>query len=134
MIGPTHGEPAKIDMGHAVVAEPQQRAFTPRAFVIALLFAVMGCWWVVQTSVIRYSVHVGGSVPPIPAVTALLLLALVNPRLGRWALRRGEILLIYIMVAVAVVVPDPNSLLLYLLAFVTAPHYFTRPERGYNKI
>lgn len=111
-----------------------QTSFTLRAFLLALLLGGTGCWWVVQTSVIHYSAHVGGSVPPIPAITALLLLTLINPVLRRWGLQRGEILLVYIFVSIAVIVPDPNSLLIYLLAFITAPHYFTRPEAGFGNV
>jgi hypothetical protein len=111
-----------------------QTPLTPRAFLLALLLGGAGCWWVVQTSVIHYSAHVGGSVPPIPAITALLLLTIINPLLRRWGLQRGEILLVYLFVSIAVIVPDPNSLLIYLFAFITAPHYFTKPEAGFGNV
>lgn len=105
---------------------------TPRSFVVAVAFAALGCWWVVQTSVIQYTAHVGGSVPPIPAIAALLLLGLLSPLLRKRGMTRSEMVFVTIVVGVAVVVPDPNSLLMYLLAFVTAPHYFNQPERGFN--
>ena len=108
-----------------------QTPFTLRAVLLALLFAGLGCWWVVENSLVRGGVQVGGSVPPIPAVAALLLLALANPLLRRWGLRRGEILLIYVFVAIAVSLPDVN-VLTYLLAFLTVPHYFQTPENKFG--
>jgi len=118
----------------AAVEQParQERALTLRSFLLAMLFGALGCWWVVQTSVIHYSAHVGGSVPPIPAIAALLLLALINPLFRRWGLNRGETLFIYVFVAIAVIVPDPNTLLIYLFAFITVPHYFNKPEMGFG--
>jgi hypothetical protein len=128
------GDEGTLETQQAVVEQPAQAALTPRALLLALLFGSVGCWWVVQTSVIHYSAHVGGSVPPIPAITALLLLGLISPLLRRRGLSRGEMLVIYIVVSIAVVVPDPNSLLIYLIAFITAPHYFNQPERGFTPI
>ena len=92
----------------AAVAQPAEAVLTLRALLLALLFGGIGCWWVVQTSVIHYSAHVGGSVPPIPAIATLLLLAAVTPLLRRRGLSRGEMLLIYIVVSLAVIVPVPN--------------------------
>jgi hypothetical protein len=112
---------------------PPECTLTPRVLILALLLAALGCWWVVQTSVVHYSAHVGGSVPAIPAITALLLLSPLGSWLGRRGLRRGEVLLVYIFVGVAVVVPDPNSLFIYLLAFITVPHYFNQPEMGFSR-
>lgn len=110
---------------------PPQTPFTLRAILLALLLAGLGCWWVVENSLVRGGVQVGGSVPPIPAVAALLLLALANPLLRRWGLRRGEMLLIYVFVAIAVSLPDVN-VLTYLLAFLTVPHYFQTPENKFG--
>jgi hypothetical protein len=102
-----------------------------RAVVLALVFATLGSWWVVENSLVRSGVQVGGSVPPIPSVAALLLLALVNPLLRRWGLQRGEILLIFIFVAVAVSVSHVD-VLAYFFAHVTVPHYFQTPENKFG--
>lgn len=129
---PDHpGAPAAEPEGSAAPAA-RERALTLRSLLLAMLFGALGCWWVMQTSVIHYSAHVGGSVPPIPAIATLLLLALVNPLFRRWGLNRSETLFIYTFVAIAVIVPDPNSLLIYLFAFITAPHYFNKPEMGFG--
>lgn len=107
-----------------------------RAFLLALLFAGLGCWWVVGASLVHSGVQVGGSVPPIPAVTVLALLSLLNPVLqqldNRWGLSRAEILLVYCFLTIAVSVPDVN-VLAYLFAFITAPFYFQSPENNFER-
>src|SRR5207249_11016664 len=106
------------------VAQPETGTpFTLRAVLLALGFSVLGILWSMQNALITQTVHVAGSVPPIPALTVLLLLAALNPALRRRGFAAGEILLIYIFVGIAVAVVDANCLLTYFFAYILVPRY-----------
>lgn len=110
----------------------RRSAFTLRAAVLACLCGWLGCVWVVQNSLVRAGVQVGGSVPPIPSLATLVLFAWLNPRLRRWGLERGEILLVYVFVAVAVSLSHVD-ILGYFFAYLTVPQYFSARE-GFARI
>lgn len=108
--------------------------FTLRAILLAIVFGVLGIAWVVQISLIRPSVLLGGSVPPVPAVAVLLLLAAVNPLLKRYGLAQGEILLIAIFVGIATAIADPNCLLNYFFAFLILARYAPAPQTDFVRL
>jgi hypothetical protein len=127
--------PDQTETGSSGAGEPPvkpQSALTPRALFLAFLFGGLGSLWVVENSLVRSGVQVGGSVPPIPALATLALLALVNPKLGRWSLRRGEVLLVYLFVAVAVSLSHVD-VLGYFFAYLTVPQYFSARE-GFARV
>ncbi|HZP80963.1 MAG TPA: DUF6785 family protein [Chthonomonadaceae bacterium] len=97
--------------------------FTLRAVLLALLFSVLGIAWAMQCGLVTQTVYVAGSVPPIPALTVLLLLVALNPVLRRRGFSQGEMLLIYIFVGIAAAVADGNSLLTYFFAYILVPRY-----------
>ena len=71
--------------------------------------------------------EIESSVPPVPAVMSLLLLAAVNPllrKLGkRWQFSRADLLIIY-GVLVLTVAMSGRRMVRILLAFITAPRYY----------
>ena len=72
---------------------------TIRSTVLSLIFIWIGNYWLTHTGLITHSTQIGESVPPIPAVAALIFLVAVNPILRRFAnflsLSQAEIIVIY---------------------------------------
>ena len=58
---------------------------TTRAAFLSLIFIWIGNYWLTHTGLITHSTQIGESVPPIPAVAALICLVAVNPLLRRFA-------------------------------------------------
>lgn len=116
-------------------SEPHPEARHPlrwRAVVWAVVLAAGGIAWVNQSELVLASVQVGNSVPPVPALAALVLLAVLNPLL-RWmrlGLSRADRLFIYLFVVVAVSMPSVQVLTM-IFAFLTAPTYLATPENRF---
>jgi hypothetical protein len=102
---------------------------TVRALVLALILAVLTALLVQQVALVYNAGEIESSVPPVPAVFSLLLLAAVNPLLERlrprWALGRGEILMVYAVVVLTVAMSG-RRMARCLLGFLTAPQYYER--------
>src|SRR5438067_544516 len=85
-----------------------------RFLILALILGVLAVGWTVQDEVIHSSIQVGNAVPPIPALTALLVLAGVAffaYRRGRKSfLGRGRILRTYILITLAAAIPSTASM------------------------
>ncbi len=108
---------------------------TLRSFVLAVVFIVLGNIWLRYTGLIAHSGNFAESVPPIPAVAALLVMAIFNPFLRRWARRlalsQAEMITIYSMVAIAISMSSVG-MIRYFLPVLTAPFYFATPENEYH--
>lgn len=106
-----------------------------RVFILAVAFTFIGNIWLRYTGLITHSGNFAESVPPIPAVAALLLLVSINPFLHRWlrplALSDGEVLTVYTMVAISVSMSSVG-MIRYFLPVLTAPFYFATPENEYH--
>jgi len=103
-----------------------------RAVFWAVVLAAGGIAWVDQSELVLASVQVGNSVPPVPALAALVVLAFLNPLL-RWirlGLTRKDRLFIYLFVAVAVSIPSVQVLTM-IFAFLTAPTYLASPQNRF---
>lgn len=85
------------------LAPPQ--AVTTRAVVIGLLLIPVNSWWLTHIEYVRYSDNATTSALFFNCLAVLLALVGINALLARWAprwvLQRGELLVIYIMLAVA---------------------------------
>ncbi|HET6385623.1 MAG TPA: DUF6785 family protein [Armatimonadota bacterium] len=107
---------------------------TPRALLIAVALTMLCGFWVRQAEIVVLATQVTESVPPIPALAALLILAALNPALRRvgqrFALTRAEQLTIYCFVAIAITTLACGALRFWL-SMVSAPFYFATPQ---NKI
>lgn len=109
---------------------------TCRAVILALILAVATGLLVQQVALVYNAGEIESSVPPVPAVFSLLLLAAINPLLGRikpqWALRRGEILIVYAILVLTVAMSG-RRMVRCLLGFLVAPQYYDRiKELGAN--
>jgi hypothetical protein len=103
------------------------------ALLLALLLGVLAVHWVVQNELVHASIQVGNSVPPIPALTAVLLLggaaALFRrlragrpPSDGAATRTRTTILAIYVFLTLACAIPATASMS-FFFAFLTVPAY-----------
>ena len=100
---------------------------TVRALVLSLILAVATALLVQQVALVYNAGEIESSVPPVPAVFSLLALAIVNPLLHRlrprWALQRGEMLVIY-AVLVLTVAMSGRRMTRCLFGFMVAPQYY----------
>lgn len=98
-----------------------------RALVLAAILAVLTGLAVQQVALVYNAGEIESSVPPVPAVMCLLVLAALNPLLRligpRWRLSRGELLTIY-AVLVLTVAMSGRRMVRILLGFITCPRYY----------
>lgn len=110
---------------------PAARPPSGRALLIALLLAILTGLAVQQIALVYNAGEIESSVPPVPAVMCLLLLAALNPVLRRisprWRLSRGELLTIY-GVLVLTVAMSGRRVARILLGFITCPRYYENLE------
>ena len=107
----------------------ERPALSVRAVVVAFALAVVTGLLVQQVGLVYNAGEIESSVPPVPAVFSLLALTALNPLLRRlrpsWALRRGEILVVYSVLVLAVAMSG-RRLVRGLLAFLVVPQYYER--------
>jgi len=112
---------------HEVSAVGRTGLPTLRAVVIGCVLAVLMGLVVQQVALVYNAGEIESSVPPVPAVMSLVLLALINPLVGRvrssWRLSRGELLTVYAMLVLSVAVSG-RFFTRNLLAFITVPTYY----------
>lgn len=110
---------------------------TVRAVVIAILLTVLSGLWVRQAEIVVLATQITESVPPIPALAALMLLVALNPLLAmlgrRFALTRAELLAVYCFVAVAISVLGVG-VARFWLALLTAGFYFATPSNNFASL
>ena len=100
------------------------RAVTARAIIIGLALIPFNAWWLAEIEWVRYSDNATTSALFFQAISMLLLLLLYNAIAGRiaprWALSRGEALVVYIMITTASVLGghDQLQILVSTLAMV----------------
>jgi len=108
-------------------------ALTPRAVVIgtALLFGAV--LWVRHSELLVHTINLTEATPPVPAVAALLLLAVLHPllsRLGRrLSLTRREMVLIYFFVAIGSMMASLGVMRM-VVPCATVPFYFATSENN----
>ena len=107
---------------------------TVRSLLLSIVFILIGNYWIKYTGLITHSGNFAESVPPIPAVAALILVVAINP-LIRKAVRKlslsgAEIIVVYNMVTIAISMSS-IGMVRYFLPVLTAPFYFATPENEY---
>jgi len=82
-----------------------RKAVTWRSLLIGTLLVPPNCYWVVQMEIIRYSAHPTTISLFFNLIFILLILSLLNVLLARirpaWALTQGELMVIYMMLALS---------------------------------
>jgi hypothetical protein len=102
-----------------------------RVIVLSVVLAVLIGLVVQQVALVYNAGEIESSVPPVPAVMALLVLAGINPVLRRirpsWELSHGELLMVYAVLVLSVAMSG-RFFTRNLMAFVTAPVYYDTLE------
>lgn len=115
-------------------SQAYQGALSARSLLLAILFMVVGTLWVRKASLLAFTILVGEGTPPVPALTALVLLTALGmgwvalTRSGRW---RREALLVYVILSLSFVTTDANGIR-QLLATISSPLYFAEPGNDYR--
>jgi hypothetical protein len=108
---------------------------TLRAVGIALVLMPLNAWWIIRMEVVRYAGHPTTISLFFNVVFVLTLLLLANGLVRRlrpqWALAPGEMLTVYVMLALssALCGHDMIEVLTPMLAHV---HHYARPENGWQ--
>jgi len=109
---------------------------TLRALLIAIVLVVLINVWMLHTELVSGR-YVTAGIPPIPAVGVLLLLVGLNPLLGRLgkrvALRRAEVLVIYVFLTVGLAITATYGVRA-IFPFWTALRYYATPENGFAEL
>ncbi len=116
-------------------ARPAWLGLTWRSLLLALIFTILASYWIDQAEVVTFFCQITESVPPIPAVAFLILLAAINPvvlRLSRrLALDRREILAIFVFTAVATSMAG-CGIIRFWINTIPVLHYFASPDNDYE--
>lgn len=119
-------------------SSPAQGGVTVRALAVAVLLSLVGIWWIHQASLVQapgqpYAPVYLLSVPPVPAIIFLFLLAVsgavVRRKFRGNAFSPRELMVIYIVLVVAIPLTT-FGIIEMLLPWVTAPTYFGTPQDG----
>src|SRR6266566_6404848 len=106
------------------------RALSTRVLLLALVLIPLNCYWIIQMERVRQGPYVTSISLFANVVFILLLFVAWNALLRRWqprlALRRGELLLIYVMLSISsgICGMDFVQVLMQIIAF---PFYFATP-------
>ena len=92
---------------------------TVRSTLLSLIFVWVSNIWLAHSGLITHATQIGESVPPIPAVAAIILIVAINPLLRflnpSFVLSRAETLVIYSVVAIAISMPSVGMVLVVCL-------------------
>lgn len=110
---------------------------TFRSTVIGLGLVFLSVLWIRQVELIRFTCQITESIPPIPALAALLLFAALTPllrRLGpRFCLSRRELGVVFVLVGIGSVMSAVGVVQAFL-PYLTVPFYFAAPENKLGQI
>lgn len=116
------------------VPQARTRMVTPRAVVVALLLMPLNAYWVILMEVTRYAGHPTTISLFFNVVFLLTLLiglnGLVRRAWPRAALQPGELLTVYIMLALASAIAG-HDMIEVLTPILAHARYFARPENGW---
>src|SRR5947199_158582 len=106
------------------------RALSARVLLLAFLLIPLNCYWIIQMERVRQGPYVTSISLFANVVFILLLFISLNALLRCWsprlALRRGELLLLYVMLSISsgICGMDMIQVLMQIIAF---PFYFATP-------
>jgi len=106
------------------VREHRPQVVTWRSVVVALVLMPLQSWWVVQMEVIQHDTWPSMLALPLQSLFLLLIVtganALAKRRRAQWALMQGELLTIYIMLAIGGVIVG-YGILQHVISWAIAP-------------
>ncbi len=115
----------------------QGQVVTWRSVLLALVIMPAQAWWIVQMEVIRSNTWPSMLSLPLETLFIVLLLVAANALLRRrrpaWVLSQGELLTIYLMLAISGVIVG-FGLLQQIISWVIAPVGRARPENQWDKL
>lgn len=107
-----------------------------RSVLLAIVLTVLASFWIDLSEVVKFFCQITESVPAVPAVAALLLLALFNPLLKRvWeklALSRIEMLVVYAFLTVATSMAG-CGIVRFFINTIPVLFYFDTPENNFTE-
>lgn len=107
------------------------------AAIVALILLVIGALWIRQAEVIALVTQIAESVPPIPALAALLFLVGLNAVVRKWRgkplLPPSQILMVFSFLAISLAILGPG-IARFLFSNLTAPLYYASPENSFSDL
>ena len=120
---------------NSTIKEPQVKMVTLRAVLLALVIMPLNAYWIITMEVVRYSGHpttISLFFNVVFLFTVLIgLNALVRRFAPRIALAPGELLTVYIMLALASAVTG-HDMIEVLTPIIAHATWFARPENGWS--
>lgn len=99
--------------------------------VLAVAFVILANLWVKQGALITLAAQVAMSVPPVPAVAALLLMLGSLAVLRRLGITRSDVMALYCFLTLAVALTSGAAMRMFLPVLTTS-QYFDSPENDYS--
>ncbi len=103
-----------------------QKAVTWRSLLVGTLLTPLNAWWVIQMELVRYSAHPTTISILFNVIFIVLVLSVINTLVARkrpsWAMNQGELLVIYMMMALSSVMAS-HDLMQILIQVLTYPFY-----------
>lgn len=123
------------DVNPSLTPQPRVRMVTARAAAVALLLMPLNAYWIIKMEVVRYSGHPTTISLFFNVVFLLAALIGLNSLARRirpgWALQPGELMTVYIMLALASGVAG-HDMIEVLTPILSHAHYFARPENAWT--
>ncbi|MFO7945793.1 MAG: DUF6785 family protein [Armatimonadota bacterium] len=127
----------QMPMPESTTEDQAAHGLTARAVMVSIIFLVISLIWMRQAGIIALGAQVGESVPVIPAVGAIMLLAAIGPLLNRlpriFHFPRHQSLLVYAFLCIAVTMSSVG-VVRQILPQLTVPTYFQSPENNYGAV
>jgi hypothetical protein len=124
-------------MSDSAVVEGEDPGITWRAVLVGVAVVVLGNWLCWYAELETNATYITSGTPPLPAVAAILVLALLAPLVARveprLALRPREMLVAYAFIAVAVPMTS-MSVARAFFPILTALQYFASPENDFARL
>ncbi len=118
-------------------ARPARRVRIVTMLVLSVVLTWLAGYWIRQGEIVVLSAQMTEAVPSIPGLTALLLLAALNPLIRRVPYVRdlspAEIIVVYLFVTVATFMFG-CGVTRFLIATISAPWYYSTPVAPINEI
>ena len=118
-------------------AKQQRQGVTWRAIWVAVLLMPFQAWWIIQMEVVSYTTWPTMLSLPLHTVFLLLLLvagnAVLKRRAPRWILSSGELLTIYLMLAIASTIVG-YGFLQSLIGWIITPAWRATPENNWDSL